>query len=131
DQAADEIEQVLVDVLPVDPAQLGVLAVAVVVAALRAAHFVAGNDHRDALGQEDAAEQVALLAGAELQNPGILGIALCTAVPGAVVVRSVLVVLLVRLVVLLVVGDEVAHREAVVGGDEVDRGVWPAAGRGV
>ena len=40
---------------------------------------------------------------------------------------AVLVVLAVRLVVLLVVGDEVVQREAVVGGDEVDAGPGPAA----
>ena len=51
----------------------------------------------------------------------IVGLALDAAVPGAVVVGAVLVVLEVGLVVLLVVGDEVAQREPVMGGDEVDR----------
>ena len=40
---------------------------------------------------------------------------------------AVAVVLAVGLVVLLVVGDEVVQREAVVRGDEVDAGVGPAA----
>ena len=52
---------------------------------------------------------------------GIVGLALDAVVPGPVVVGPVAVALLVGLVVLLVVGDEVAQREAVVGGDEVDR----------
>src|SRR5439155_23272871 len=42
------------------------------------------------------------------------------AVPAAVVVGTVAVVLAVRLVVLAVVGDEVVEREAVVAGHEVD-----------
>ena len=58
---------------------------------------------------------------------GVVGLPLDAAVPGAVVVGAVLVVLEVGLVVLLVVGDEVAQREAVVGGDEVDRGERLAA----
>ena len=49
------------------------------------------------------------------------------AVPGAVVVGAVAVALEVGLVVLLVVGDEVGQREAVVRGDEVDRGGRVAA----
>src|SRR5690606_4212106 len=48
------------------------------------------------------------------------------AVPAVVVVAAVAVVLPVRLVVLAVVGDEVAQGEAVVGGDEVGAGPGPA-----
>jgi hypothetical protein len=43
-----------------------------------------------------------------------------------VVVLAVAVVLEVRLVVLLVVADEIVEREAVVAGDEVDAGVRAA-----
>ena len=60
---------------------------------------------------------------------GIVGRALDAAVPAAVVVGAVAVVLEVGLVVLLVVRDEVVEREAVVGGDEVDRRGRPAAVR--
>ncbi len=49
------------------------------------------------------------------------------AVPRPVVALAVVVVLAVGLVVLLVVGDEIAQREAVVRGDEVDAGVRPPA----
>ena len=62
---------------------------------------------------------------------GVVGLALDAAVPGAVVVGAVAVVLAVGLVVLVVVGDEVAQREAVMGGDEVDRGVRRTAVVGV
>ena len=57
----------------------------------------------------------------------IVGRALDAAVPGLVVVVAVAVVLAVRLVVLVVVGDQVVQREAVVRGDEVDARVRPAA----
>ncbi len=51
----------------------------------------------------------------------VVGRALDAAVPGAVVVRAVPVVLTVGVVVLVVVGHQVVEREAVVRGDEVDR----------
>ena len=62
---------------------------------------------------------------------GSVGRALGAAVPGIVVAGPVAVVLAVGLVVLVVVGDQVAQGEAVVDGDQVDRGGGPAAGRGV
>ncbi len=52
---------------------------------------------------------------------GSVGLALHAAVPRPVVVGAVAVVLAVGLVVLAVVGDQVAQGEPVVGGDEVDR----------
>ena len=63
--------------------------------------------------------------------PGSVGGAFGAAVPGPVVAGAVAVVLAVGLVVLVVVGDEVAQGEAVVDGDQVDRGGGPAADGGV
>ena len=60
-------------------------------------------------------------------DPGSLGRALGAAVPGAVVVGAVAVVLAVGLVVLAVVGDQVGEGEPVVAGHEVDRGDRAAA----
>ena len=123
DQRSRELEQPLsrrVE-LPVEPRELVVLAPGVVVALLRAAELVAAEQHRDALGEEQRRQEVALLPLAQRDDLGVVGRALGAAVPRAVVVRAVAVVLAVRLVVLVVVGDEVGEREAVVGGDEVDR----------
>ena len=123
DQPAREVEQPLAGLvdLPVEPGDLVVLAPGVVAAALRAAHLVAAEQHRRALGEDQRGEEVAALALAGGHDGGVVGRPLDAHVPGAVVVRPVLVVLEVGLVVLLVVGDEVVEREAVVGGDEVDR----------
>ena len=57
---------------------------------------------------------------------GIVGRALGAVVPRSVVRFAVVAVLAVGLVVLVVVRHEVAQREAVVGGDEVDRRGRPA-----
>ena len=62
DEAASEVDQILVNVLPVVPGDLVVLAVGVVVAALGAAGLVAAEQHRGPLGQQQGGQEVALLA---------------------------------------------------------------------
>ena len=89
---------------PLVPGELVVLAPGVVVAVLRAAELVAAEQHRHALGEEQRGEEVALLAPAQRVDLGVVGLALDAAVPRAVVVGAVAVVLAVGLVVLLVVG---------------------------
>jgi hypothetical protein len=128
-QPRDELREHLevLGALPVDPGDLVVLGVDVVVAALRAAELVAVQQHRHALRQEQRGEEVALLLLPQRDDLEVVGLALDAAVPAAVVALAVVAALAVGLVVLLVVGDEVVHREAVVRGDEVDGGVRPAA----
>ena len=107
--------------LPVHPGQLVILAVDVVVALLGAAHLVSVRQHGDALRQQERGQQVALLPGAQREHLRIVRLALDPAVPGPVTAVAVLVPFPVRVVVLVVVRDEVAQRESVVGGDQVDR----------
>ena len=122
DQPGDEAQQVGVALgeAPVEPARLVVLAVGVVVAALRAAHLVAHQQHRRAERQQVDRQQVARLAAAQGEHVGVVGGALGAAVPAQVVVGAVAVVFAVGLVVLAVVRHQVLEREAVVAGDEVD-----------
>jgi hypothetical protein len=121
DQTLGVRAELMVGVLPVEPGDLVVLAPAVVVAALSAGDLVAADDHRHALGKEQRGQQIPALAGSQIEDPGIVGWSLDAAVPGAVLIVAVAVVLEVGLVVLLVVGDEVVECDAVVRGDEVDR----------
>ena len=65
-------------------------------------------------------EEVLHLAVAQPLDGRVVGRPFDAAVPAAVVVGAVAVVFAVGLVVLVVVGDEVVEREAVVAGDEVD-----------
>ena len=78
------------------------------------------GDHGHALGEHEGCQEVALLSVAQLDDVLIVCIALGAAVPRTVVVRAVRATLEVRLIVLFVVGDEVAQREAVVCNHEVD-----------
>src|SRR6202035_5196184 len=124
-QPAHVVEQFLVRFgadRPVDPGDLVVLAVRVVVALLGAPHLIAREQHRNALGQQQRGQEVALLPGAQGQDGRVVGGAFDAAVPGPVVVAAVPVVVAVRLVVLVVVGDQVLQGAGVVRGDEVDRG---------
>ena len=112
---------------PVVPAGGVVLAVGVVVPALGATELVAAGEHRRALRQQQGREEVALLPRAELVHALVGGRSLEAAVPRLAVVVAVLVAFAVRVVVLVVVADQIAQGEAVVRGDEVDRRGRPAA----
>ena len=107
--------------LPVEPRRLVVLVVGVVVAALRPAALVAHPDHRRAVRHQHQAPRVAQLAPAQREDVGgRTVVALPAAVPRAVGPGPVGAAPAVGLVVLVVVGDEVVQREAVVAGEEVD-----------
>src|SRR6266576_2154744 len=118
---ASEGKEIDVEILPVDPGQLVVLTEPVVVALLGAADLIPMGDHRHALGQQQRREEITLLARPQCAYLGIVGWSFVPAVPRPVVALAVPVVFAVGLVVLLVVGDKILQREAVMGGDEVYR----------
>ena len=129
--ATGEVEQVAVGSVPVEPGQLVVLAVGVVVARLGAAELVAAADHGHAMREEQGGEQVPLLASPQGEDAGVSGGSLGAAVPGPVVVGAVAVGFAVGVVVLSLVADEVDEGEPVMRGDEVDAGERGAAVVGV
>src|SRR3569623_2128743 len=113
--------------LPTQPAELGILAIGVVVALLRAAHLVAREQHRHALGQDQRGKDITLLLRAQPQHLRVVGGSLGAAVPAAVVVLAVLIDFLIGFVVLYVVAHVVSLGVAVVRGDEVDACIGPAS----
>ncbi|GAA1243966.1 hypothetical protein GCM10009646_34600 [Streptomyces aureus] len=129
DGAPGELHQLALVLVhaPVGPGDLVVLAVGVVVPLLGAAQFVAVGEHGDALGEQQRGEEVALLPAAQFEHAFVVGGAFGAAVPGPVGALAVPVVLAVGLVALVVVRDQVAQGESVVGGDEVDAGARAAA----
>ena len=84
-----EVEEVflLVGQLPVQPGDFVVLAVGVVVAVLRVAELVAGEQHRHAWREQQRRQEVALLPLAQLDDRRIVGRPFDAAVPAVVVVR--------------------------------------------
>jgi ribose/xylose/arabinose/galactoside ABC-type transport system permease subunit len=127
-QPGDVVDQLVVGVLPVEPGHLVVLAVGVVVAALRAAEFVATLQHRYALRDEQRGQQRTLQAAAFFEHRRIVAFTFLAAVPRQIVAVPVAVFLAVELVVFFLVTDQIAQGEAVVRGEEVDAGLRCAAG---
>src|SRR5690606_1964368 len=119
-EAGDEGDKRMVGRLPVDPRNLVVLAVRVVVPTLRASEFVAVDEQRRALREDQRCQEIAFLAAPPRKNRFVIGRPLRTEVPRAVVTLAVATFLTVRFVVLLVVGDQIVEREAIVCRDEID-----------
>src|SRR5206468_7507742 len=101
DELGEELE--VAGAFPVDPRQLAVLCVDVVVAALGAAQLVTVQQHRQTLGQKQRRQEVALILLAKCDDLEVVGLSFDTAVPRPVVTLPVVVVLAVGVVVLVVV----------------------------
>src|ERR1700756_1738859 len=121
DQRLYKPEEIAVSVeqAPVEPAYLVVLAVRVVVAALRSANFVAHLEHRHANRNQQNDKEIFDLASAQPLNIGIVARAFEAAVPREVVVRPVPVPFAIGLIVLFVIRNQIVQREAVVAGHKV------------
>src|ERR1700739_3601388 len=125
DQALNEVKKLFVYffLIPIEPADLIVLTVRVVVPLLRMADLVAREQHRNSLGEQQCGHEIALLLASKAPDCGIVSGAFHTAVPAAVIVRAVAVFFTVGLVMFGVVADQVLQREAIMGSDKIDAGI--------
>ena len=71
DEVAGEGDELGVGVLPVEPRELIVLVVGVVVPVLGAAHLVTAEKHRYALGEDHGGEEGPLSSAAEGEHGGV------------------------------------------------------------
>ena len=106
--------------VPVEPVEIVVVAVGVVVATLAAHEFITCNHHGYTHGQHVNRGEVLDLTLAQIVDPLVVRLAFYSTVPAAVVVNAVVVALAIGPVVFFVVGGEVVQREAIMGRDEVD-----------
>ena len=122
---AEEFEQipVLLQQAPIQPGDLIVLAVGVVVAELGVAELVTGQEHGRPAAAHEHGAGVADHAETEAEDFRVVGIALSSAVPAAVVIGAVRIVPAVPLVVLLVIGIEIVEGKAVMAGEEIHAGI--------
>src|SRR4029077_5860608 len=104
---------------PVQPGNLIVLGIGIVVALLRAPEFITGRQHYGAARGEQGREQGADRARAPLENVGIVAGAFNAAIPGEILAMAVTIVFAIALVVALAIGDHVGKRESVMGRDEI------------
>src|SRR5262245_54218919 len=109
DQQLKEPEQVSIGVeeAPVNPADLIILTVGVIVPALCPPELVAGQDHGGAGGEQENRREVPHLAPTQSIDFLRVGRSLAATVPAQVVVAAVGVALAVGLIVLAVVGDQI------------------------
>ena len=124
-QCRNEIHQRAVGMVPVDPGDVVVLRVGVVVAQLRAAELVALLDHWSAATEKQRREQGAHIVCASGDNLCVVAGALHAAVPRGIGRVTVAVVFTIRLVVLVVVADQVAQGEPVMHSEKIDAVVRP------
>src|SRR6266540_4388501 len=129
DQQLEEPEQVSIGIeqAPVNPADLIVLAVGVVVTTLCPPELVAGQDHGGAGGEQENRREVPHLPPAQSIDFLRVGRSLAATVPAQVVVAAVGVPLAVGFIVLAVVGDQISQCESIVTGDEVQTLIRPPA----
>ena len=108
---------------PVEPTNLIVLAISVVVAVLWPSPLVSATEHWHALRKKKCGQKIPPLSLAQRVDLRILSWALRAAIPREIIIIAVFVAVVVRLVVLVVVADQVVQRETIVRGDKIDAGV--------
>src|ERR1035441_9562174 len=116
---------------PVNPTGFIVLAVSVVIAALRAAEFVAAQEHRYTARDQQGQKEVLNLAFPQGLDPGIRRLAFTAVVLAEVGVGTVMVAFSVCFIVLVAITHHVVQSEAVVAGDEIDAALGAFARLGV
>ena len=110
----------LVCSIPVQPGRGVILAIGIVVAALRIAPFVTGQQLGNALGNKQGAEQGAAPFSPQCVHFRVGARALHTAVGTEVVVVTVAIVLPIGGVVLVAIRCQIGQRHAVMGRNKVD-----------
>ena len=128
-QSSCELEKLVLFfvALPMEPADLVVLAISVVVAVLRPAPLIAAGQHRHALRKEKRRQKISALPIAQGIDLRVIRRSFDAAVPREIIIVAVLVAFAVRLIVLFVVADQVVERETIVRGDEIDARIWASS----
>src|SRR5207248_892257 len=99
--------------IPVEPADLVVLTIGVVIPCLSPPKFITAQDHRRALRHEQRSQKIPALPSPQRIDLRVVGRPFRAAVPRLIVIVAVLAVLPVRFVVLLVIANEVSQSEPV------------------
>src|SRR4051812_11112668 len=93
---------------------------------LSLAHFVAHQYHGHAAAQHQQATRILRLSQAQRVYRLIAGLTFSATVPAVVVVGAITVVLAVRLVMFIVVREQIPQRESIMTGNEIDAGAGTA-----
>src|SRR6266850_1708275 len=115
DDLAGEFELLGIYIVPVQPRNLIVLAIGVVVAPLRPPEFVATEKHWDAQRQEKRRDKIALLTDPQHIYFGVFGRPFEAAIPRSIVSFAVAILFAIFFIVAFVVANQISQREAVMG----------------
>src|SRR5437588_190783 len=113
--------------VPVDPANLVILAISVVISLLCPSKLIATAEHWGALRDKERDQQIAALLPAQRVDFRIIGRSFGAAVPGLIVVVAIIVIFAVGFVMLFAVANEIGQSEAVMRRDEIHAGIRTAA----
>src|SRR5262249_10846647 len=111
---------ILLNQAPIEPADLVVLTIGIVVSPLRPAEFIAAKHHGSAHREKQRTSVVLRQLFSQPDDSHIIRVAFGATVPGIIVVGAVEIMLEIGIVVFLVRRDQVIQSEPVVAGDEVD-----------
>ena len=109
---------------PIEPADLVVLAISIVIAPLRSSPLVSAGKHRHALGKKKRRQEIPPLPFAQGIDLWVIGRSFDAAIPRLIIIVPVVVAVAVRLIVLFIVADQVVESETVVRGNEIDARIW-------
>ncbi len=110
---------------PVQPGDLIVLTISVIVSILCVSELIARQKHGRAPAAQKNDTGISYHAVSKSQHLGIICLSFCAAVPAAVVVRSVRVVPAIYFIVLIVVRIQIIERKTVMTGQEINARIVP------
>ena len=123
-QSANEVEKPLLfgrNISPVQPINLIILAIGVVIALLAAAKLVPRQQHRRTLSQQYGSNQVTALTLANLTDCRVRSLTLNSIVVTEIGWMTITVVFAIDFIVTFVVADQIGQGEPIMAGHIVDR----------
>ena len=108
---------------PVQPGNLIVLTIAVVIAVFCISKFISCKKHGSSSAAQKNGAGVSDHAVTERKNFRIIRFPFCAAVPASVVIGSVCIIPSVVFIVLVIIGVEIIQSKAIVAGKKIDAGV--------
>src|SRR5262245_25443369 len=113
--------------LPVEPTDLVVLTISVIVAVLCPTALISAAEHRHTLGKKQSRKKIPALPIAQGADLRIVARSFHAAVPRLIIVVAVAVTVAVQLVMFFIVTNKISQRKSVMRYDEVDTGTRPPA----
>ena len=121
-----EVRSVFLQIFPVQPRNLIVLTVGIVIAELGIQKLIAGKEHRRSAAAHQHGKGIHCQPPAQRENPFICRIPFRTAVPAAIIVTSIRIAPAVGLIMLFVVGIQIPKSKAVMTGQEIHGRIVPS-----